>query len=77
MCGVSGQEQPAELHGLDHKAAHACHAFLQNWTFGELPPIRGQANLKFLPDFFVAPQIDVLVRFALQIQPADLAASAC
>lgn len=62
---VSRQEEPAVLHGLDHEATHAGHAFLQNLAFRERPSIRSETSLKFLPDRLVAPQIDVLVGPAL------------
>ena len=67
MRRVSRQEEPAVLHGLDHEAAHARHAFLKNRPFGELPSLRSQTDLQFLPDIFVTPKINVLVRLALQV----------
>src|SRR5271166_3650417 len=75
MRRVSGQEQPAVLHGFDHEAAHARDAFLQDSSFGEFPSIRSQTDLKLLPDSFVTPRINVFIGLALQVQTANVRCS--
>ena len=71
MRGVPRQEQPAALHRLDDEAAHRRDAALQDRAFRQRESIARRAHLQLRPDPIVRPRRDVLVRRALQIQPAQ------
>src|SRR5215469_2337027 len=69
---ISRQKQTPVPHGLDHKAAHARHPFLQHRPRCQLPAITRETSFQFMPNLFVRPLLDVLIRLALNVQAADL-----
>src|SRR5262245_53991070 len=69
---VPGEEEAAELHGLNDKAAHAGDGSLCNLTFPELPAIESCESLpQLVPDAIVGPEGEVLIGRALKIKAAD------
>jgi hypothetical protein len=71
MRGIAQKEKPAVLHRLRHEAAHLRHAALSDRAIPQREPLPAQPRLQLRPDAVVGPGGQVLVRFALQIQPAD------
>jgi hypothetical protein len=73
VSGIARQKKPAELHGLNHRAAHSGDAFFEDGSFGRPPAVtRGLPRAKFFPDPGIRPLGDVFIRRALQIEPGDL-----
>ena len=69
--GIACEEEPPVLHRLDHEAAHARHALLEDRALGERPALDAEAALELGPDPVVRPLVEVLVRLALEVQAAE------
>ena len=73
MRGVTDQEQPPVLHGLDNEAAHGCHAALQDGpSFTRQAAFDLEAPVQFLPDALIGPLCQILVGSALEIRARDV-----
>ena len=70
MRGVAGKKKPAMAHRLHHEAAHGGDALLENGPFLQFIAA-AETLVQFLPDARIGPFIEVLVRRALQVEPAD------
>ena len=70
--GVAREEEPAVTHRLDDEAPHRRHALLDDRSLRELPPRLTKPRLELGPDAIVRPTPEVLIRLALEIEPAEL-----
>src|SRR4029077_17946575 len=71
--GVPGKKKTAVLHGLDDKTVHLGDVLLQDRPFNQFPTfLRGESSLELLPNSFVGPKPQILIRGALDIKAADL-----
>src|SRR4030095_16245348 len=71
VCRISREKQFAKLHRLCDEAAHPGHALLEDLPFRQFPAMCCKALVQLLPNPFIRPQSDVLVRLTLEIQTAD------
>ena len=76
--GIAGEKQFAELHRLDDEAAHAGDAFLQERDLRSASSrLAARRSCSSCQIFSSGHSRDIFVGLALQIEAADLRASAC
>jgi hypothetical protein len=70
---IPGQQQAAELHRLDHVAAHRSQPAFEDGTGVHAPALfSSQPRLELVPDALVGPVVQRLVGLDLKIQARDL-----
>src|SRR6185369_11821676 len=72
MGRVPCKEETTILKRLDNEAAHPSNALLQDSAFCRTPAVfAAESPAKLAPDAIIAPFRDILIGFALEVEPRD------
>jgi hypothetical protein len=71
--GVTGDHEPTPTHRLGDETAEPQQGAVEDRSLFELEPVIAvDPSLQLIPNLLVRPDLDVLLDWALEVQPLDL-----